>query len=224
MIVNEKSKQYLTSGQVAKILGITKITVNTWAKKGKLNCIRLPNGYRGFLSSEIYSMANNTIKNDFTIHTKKTICYVRVSSIEQSEQLDIQAQTLSNHCTTNKWVHEIIRDYGSGLDYDKKGIRKLIDKLFSREYNRLVVANKDVLARFGSEFIFAICERLNIEVVVLNAPQTITHIEKEFKTDIIEVMKTLNKRLYGEVSPKIKKAISDIDDVLNGFLLNDDLI
>lgn len=218
---NEGENVYLSMGQVCKILDVSRLTVIAWIKKGKLNCKIMPNGYRAFISNEIYELANIQ-KIDETV--KKTLCYVRVVSIEQSDLLDSQAQTLSTYCSNNKWLHEIIRDYGSGLDYDKKGIRKLIDKFFTKEYERLVITHKDVLARFGYEFIFAICERLNIEVIVLNSPQTILNIEDDFKTDLSEVLKVFNKRLYGDISPKIKKSLLDIEGIVNTFLINDDIL
>ncbi len=45
----------------------------------------------------------------------------------------------------------MIRDLGSGMNYRKKGLTKLITTLLDGEVARLVITHKDRLLRFGSE-------------------------------------------------------------------------
>ena len=47
----------------------------------------------------------------------------------------------------------IIEDIGSGLNLNKKGLRKIIDLAISGKINKLVIAHKDRLVRFGYELI-----------------------------------------------------------------------
>jgi putative resolvase len=49
------------------------------------------------------------------------------------------------------WSYEVIRDLGSGMNYRKKGLTKLITTLLDGEVARLVITHKDRLLRFGSE-------------------------------------------------------------------------
>ena len=64
-------------------------------------------------------------------------------------------------------TREVIRDLGSGMNYRKKGLVKLITTLLDGDVARLIVTHKDRLLRFGSELIFSICEYHDVEVLIL---------------------------------------------------------
>ena len=49
--------------------------------------------------------------------------------------------------------YNIIEDVGSGINFNRKGIRKIIDLAISGKINKIVVAYKDRLTRFGFELI-----------------------------------------------------------------------
>lgn len=45
--------------------------------------------------------------------------------------------------------HIIISDIGSGLNYKREGLKKIMDKAINGEIEELVIAYKDRLTRFG---------------------------------------------------------------------------
>ena len=49
--------------------------------------------------------------------------------------------------------YNIIEDVGSGINFNRKGIRKIIDLAISGKINKIVVAYKDILTRFVFELI-----------------------------------------------------------------------
>lgn len=49
--------------------------------------------------------------------------------------------------------YNIIEDIGSGINFNRKGIRKIIDLAINGKINKIVVAYKDRLTRFGFELI-----------------------------------------------------------------------
>src|SRR3712207_8305130 len=51
-----------------------------------------------------------------------------------------------------------ISDFGSGLNYKKKGLTRLIHLILEDRVERLVITHKDRLLRFGSELVFSLCE------------------------------------------------------------------
>ena len=65
----------------------------------------------------------------------------------------------------------MISDVGSGLNYNKRGLRRLISKICSGEVGRLVLTHKDRLLRFGSELVLSLCEHFGTEVVIVNASE-----------------------------------------------------
>ena len=85
---------YLSVGQVAKLLGIAVVTVRRWEKIGKLtSCFRTFGNHRRYSKHDIFRLLNNN---------KKTICYSRVSSHDQKKDLLVQEQKLLHFCEKNK--------------------------------------------------------------------------------------------------------------------------
>jgi predicted site-specific integrase-resolvase len=63
----------------------------------------------------------------------------------------------------------IIEDIGSGLNLNKRGIRKIIKLAISGKVNELVVAYRDRLTRFGYELIEDIIKTYSSgRIIVLN--------------------------------------------------------
>lgn len=100
---------------------------------------------------------------------RKPLAYARVSSHDQKEDLELQKQVLELYCAHQGWMFEVISDLGSGTDYHKKGLKRLLNEVLDGCVTRLVVTHKDRLLRFGAELVFAICEARNVEVVILNS-------------------------------------------------------
>ncbi|MBA4457744.1 recombinase family protein, partial [Cylindrospermopsis raciborskii CS-506_B] len=77
---------------------------------------------------------------------------------------------------------ETIYDLGSGLNYNKKGLQKLLKRILQGDVGRLVLTHKDRLLRFGSELVFAMCEEYETEVVIINKSTEETTFEQELVT------------------------------------------
>ena len=67
-------------------------------------------------------------------------------------------ELLEAFCAAKGWRHEVIADLGSGLNYRKKGLNRLLELVLHKRIRRLVLTHKDRLLRFGAELIFALCE------------------------------------------------------------------
>ncbi|CCQ53463.1 hypothetical protein CWATWH8502_3674 [Crocosphaera watsonii WH 8502] len=68
------------------------------------------------------------------------------------------------YCENKGWQVELIKDIGSGLNYKKRGLNKLIDKILNEEVSRLIITDKDRLLRFGSELIFSLCSHYQLDM------------------------------------------------------------
>lgn len=51
-----EEKDWLTTAEVASLLGVSTWTVTRWAKSGKLPAMTLPSGHRRFARTEIEKM------------------------------------------------------------------------------------------------------------------------------------------------------------------------
>ena len=85
---------------------------------------------------------------------KKNICYCRVSSIGQKSDLENQVDFMKSKYPN----YEIITDIGSGLNFNRLGLNKIINLGLNKDINELVIAYKDRLTRFGFELIQTIVE------------------------------------------------------------------
>jgi len=100
----------------------------------------------------------------------------------------------------------VIEDLGSGLNYQKKGLKLLIKRISRGEVGRLVVTHKDRLLRFGSELVFALCEQFGTEVVIINRSEDSTH-EDDLARDVLEIITVFSARLYGSRSHQNKQLV-----------------
>jgi predicted site-specific integrase-resolvase len=97
---------------------------------------------------------------------RKTIAYARVSSSDQKNDLERQKQLLELYCSSKGWAFELISDLGSGINYKKKGLKKLINLIIEDKIGRLVLTHKDRLLQFGAELIFSIgCKLKNTKPI-----------------------------------------------------------
>jgi predicted site-specific integrase-resolvase len=65
--------------------------------------------------------------------------------------------------------YEIVEDIGSGINFNRKGLRKIIKLGIEGKINKLIVAYKDRLTRFGFELIEdLIKEYSNGEIIIEN--------------------------------------------------------
>ena len=123
-----------------------------------------------------------------------TLAYARVSSQDQKADLERQISRLENYCSAQGWDYEIVSDLGSGMNYRKKGLKKLLESILEKKIKRLVLTHKDRLLRFGSEIIFSLCESKKIEVILINQADD-ESFEEELAQDVLEIITVFSARL-----------------------------
>jgi putative resolvase len=185
----------LSIGEMAVHLGVAVGTLRRWDREGRLHPkLRTLGGHRRYACAD-----ENT--------GGKTVCYARVSCADQKDDLVRQKARLLIHAEAQKWANiELIADLGSGMNYRKVGLKRLLTMLLSGEVSRLVVENKDRLLRFGAELVFWICRLRGVEVVVIEAAAK-ADFEVDLAKDVLEVITVFSSRLYGARSHK-RKTIS----------------
>lgn len=140
---------------------------------------------------------------------RKTIAYARVSSHDQKDDLERQKQVLELYCASKGWQYEIIADLGSGMNYHKKGLKRLLNRIIDGNIGRLVLTHKDRLLRFGAELVFSICEIKQVEIVIINQGED-TSFEEDLAKDMLEIITVFSARLYGSRSRKNQKLLENV--------------
>lgn len=203
-------------GQASKLLGVTIQTLRNWDKQGLLKPDEITKGGSRRYKLESLKNINKNIK--FNTDNLKTIAYARVSSHDQKDDLIRQVQVLELYCAKAGFNYEVIQDLGSGMNYYKKGLTKLLNLIFEGQVKRLILTHKDRLLRFGAELIFAICEAKEVEVIIINKGDENIKFEEELAKDVLEIITVFSARLYGSRSKKNKKLLDDMQGVINDNL------
>ena len=190
------------------MLGVTPQTLRKWENTGEL----LPErrSKTGTRYYDVNKMAG--INNE----GQPTVCYARVSSHDQKEDLNRQQELLEAYCAAKGWRCEVIRDLGSGMNYRKQGLNQLLELIMTRKMKRLVLTHKDRLLRFGAELIFTLCELQGIEIVIIHQgeqPSFEEELAQDVAQDLGEIITVFSARLYGSRSHKHKKMMESLKDV-----------
>ena len=196
--------KYYSSKTVTKILGVTAQTLRNWDKEGKLKPSYIKsNGYRYYSEDSIlsYTQERKTKKN------LNVIGYARVSSKKQEDDLNRQIDYLKQYISNKYQTFEIISDIGSGINYNKKGLQKLIEKINRKEVDIIVVQYKDRLLRFGFELIEYFASLNNVKIEVLDKKDKSE--EQELTEDLIQIITVFSYKLQGKRKSKTKALIND---------------
>lgn len=188
----------LQIGDAAKLRGVSIDTLRRWEKANKIAAVRTEGGHRRYRVADLLKIDKPDLRH--------TVIYGRVSTRDKKDDLARQIGVLELYCTERGFDPYTLQDIGSGLNYRKKGLLKLIDLLQRNEVERLIIADKDRLLRFGSELIFALCENNGAEVIILNRPVALEP-EQELVEDVLAVITVMSARLYGRRSKKNLKTM-----------------
>ena len=186
--------EFVNMKDAEKILGLSKSTLRTYEKEGKIETIRSETGWRKF-NVKKYLLDNNIEVKE---KVKKNIIYCRVSSYDRKEDLAHQVEFLQNKYP----LHGVITDIGSGINFKRKGLKKIIKMAIANELNEVVITYKDRLCRIGYELIeFLLKDYSNAKIIIENTEEK--KINEEITQDLIEIITVYSSKLHGRRSNKI---------------------
>lgn len=205
------SRKLVPIKDAADALGVTAQTLRRWEREGRLiPDERTAGGRRRY---DLARLKPELFHADLQSQ-RKTVAYARVSSHDQKADLERQKQVLEVYCARQGWTFEVIADLGSGMNYHKKGLKRLLDAIIEGEVGRLVITHKDCLLRFGAELVFTICQAKNVEVVILNQGEDTTF-EEDLAKDVLEIIMVFSARLYGSRSRKNQKLLDGVKQAVD---------
>jgi predicted site-specific integrase-resolvase len=205
---------YYTTTEFANLINVNPKTLRDWDKKGTLNPIKLNSGHRRYTDEHLLK-----IRNDVIIKEKRlNVLYVRESTKQQKNSLIEQKNKLKDFCVSSGInIDFIYEDFGSGLNYNRKNLKKLINDIVNNKIDKLIIFYKDRLVRFGFEFFLHLSEIYNFKIIIVDDSESQKSKEKEFADDIISIIHYFSMKLYGSRSykQKIKKAEDNLKEIKN---------
>jgi predicted site-specific integrase-resolvase len=191
------------SGIVAsKILGVHQRTLYLWDKKKIIETIRTPGGKRLYnVKKYLESIDKNTsnVENvnnpiiNSKLHNKNNYIYARVSSNGQKNDLERQIKVLLDLYPE----YNLISDIGSGMNLNRKGLRKIIDEAIKGRINEVVIVHKDRLCRFGYELVEDIIHKYSNGKIIIIENNPKKEIKEELVDDVLQIMNIFVAKING---------------------------
>ncbi|RUM60631.1 MAG: IS607 family transposase [Persephonella sp.] len=196
-------RKLLTIKNIKELYGISRITLINWEKKGLLNPIRTPGGQRRYRKEDIEELLNLKEKEEKT-EKADTILYARVSTKKQKKYLENQIKRLEEFAKNKGYKYEIISEIASGINENRRGLRKLLNKIKRGEVKTVIIEYPDRLARFGYEYLKFFMETFGVKIIVVNGKEETEDLNKELAEDLIAIVTSFSARIYGARSGKKK--------------------
>jgi predicted site-specific integrase-resolvase len=184
-------------------------TLRRWEKQKKIPpAHRTEGGQRRYAIDQLKSFDSCDKTTE-----RPTVAYARVCSHDQKEDLQRQVHMLEMYCSAKGWSFFVTKDLGSGMNYNKRSLKQLLDQIMNGQIGRLVITHKDRLLRFGAELVFSLCAVKNVEVVIINQGDE-SSFEEELAKDVLEIITVFSARLYGSRSHKNKQLIAKLQSAV----------
>jgi len=179
-------KKFVKGAVAVDILGISQQTLRKYADDGLIESKRTPGGHRIYNIKD-YLNKNSEDKSD------KFICYCRVSTYGQSDDLNKQIEYMKNKYPN----HEVIRDIGSGINFKRKGIQQIIDYAIKGLLRELVVSYKDRLCRIGYDLLEYILVQYSDTKIIIDEQHSEESVNEEIAKDILEIITVYSAKIHG---------------------------
>lgn len=206
--------KYVSSAKVRAVYDIAPETLRGWALKGSINAraIKNPGGRRTWMydlesiGHRMEPEVDQSTSSGGSSQQKSTVIYCRVSSNKQVPDLERQQALL----TTAFPDSQVITDIGSGINYNKPGLTKLVEMVCREQIGRVVVTFKDRLLRFGYELFEKMCKEHNVQIVVYADEQRNVQQAKDLETqelqeDLLSIVNVFVARRNGKKAGVLRR-------------------
>jgi predicted site-specific integrase-resolvase len=182
--MNEE-KKYVPSREASKIIGVHPATLRKWHKSGKIDVLLTEAGQRLYNVDKFIGISDES-------NSRKKICYCRVSSKKQKNDLQNQIQYLQSKYP----AHTIVTDIGSGINWNRKGLQNILELVFANNVSEIVVAHKDRLCRFAFDLLEWIFVQHGVKVIVCD--QENHSPESELSEDLMSIIHIFSCKQNGK--------------------------
>jgi len=194
-------------GEFAKKIGVTIQTLRDWDKSGKLKPeFRSKGKHRYYSDNQL-----NEILQKKSPKKRINVGYVRVSANHQKDDLKRQYELMELFLIKQGKEFKIIEDIGSGINYNKKGLKELLKLIATNQIDTIFILHKDRLVRFGYELIEEFAKLHNTKITIINKNEEKTD-EEELVEDILNIIHVFSCRLNGRRSHIKKKIIKELEN------------
>ena len=173
---------------VLKILKITRPTLSSYVKKGKIKTTTNPNGFYDYDDDSVYNLIG--VKN------REVAVYGRVSTHKQKDSLNTQINDIVSYANSNGYnVTKIYKDIASGLHFDRKEFKMLLNDVINHKIKIVIISHKDRLSRISFDMWKELFNEFNCSIIVIN---DIEDDDKGIFADIISLLHCFAMKMYSK--------------------------
>ena len=144
----------------------------------------------GLIKDKEGNLLSGRIQSGEPISTK--FFYCRVSSKKQEGDLERQVSLAKEQYPK----HNIIKDVGSGLNWKRKGLRKLLKEAHNGKVSEVIIFHKDRLCRFGFEILEYFFALNGVSLMVHDSGEQ-SATEQELAEDLLSIVHVFSARQHG---------------------------
>lgn len=192
----------MKSAKVLKVLRITRQTLVQYVKRKEIRVVPLPNGTYDYNDDDVYCKAGLASE-------RMNVVYARVSTAKQQADLENQEKTLIDYCNKNGIkVGKSYKDVASGLNFDRKQFKVLLDEILNFKVGKLYITYKDRLSRISFDMFKRLFSEFGCEIVVIYDTEEKAD-EIEIFEEIISMLHCFSMRMYSRRRKKKLELIRD---------------
>jgi putative resolvase len=177
----------IRTGDLAKRLGVRPETIRRYVKNQTIPFHRTPAGQLFFTESDVEKITG--VSKEIT---NKIWAFYARSSSGRKESLENQFQELSNAFGEAAFL---IKDSASGLNENRKGLKKLINLAKNEKITDIGITYSDRLTRFGFSYLSELFSQNNVTIHILHDTKNDTA-ENELMKDFMSLIASFSGRFY----------------------------
>lgn len=187
--------------EVLKLLKITRPTLSSYVKLGKIKVTKLGNGYYDYDDDSIYTFLGQPIPNFNRIN----IIYCRVSTYKQKNDLANQVLQVIDYCNSNNFIYnKVYQETASGIDFDRPEFSKLINDVINKKIDTIFITYKDRLSRLSFLTLESMFKQFGTKIVIINDKLNDNkYIEDDLFEELISIIHLFSTKIYSSRRKKI---------------------
>jgi predicted site-specific integrase-resolvase len=155
-ITNSLCQKFISPKQIRQHIEVSHTTLHRWVKSVLLEISWVPEDIVLRIFRTFFIAVDNP-------PGKKKICYCRVSSSKQMDDLERQ----KNYFRSIYPDHQLVTDIGSGINWKRKGLQAILEQAMSGVISKIGVAHRYRLCRFAFELLESIFSRCQVKLVLI---------------------------------------------------------
>jgi len=195
----------MKSKEVLKLLKVTRATLTSYIKSGKITGTKLENGYYDYNEESIYNFLNKP----YPFINRVNIIYARVSTYKQKNDLNNQVSQLIEYCSNNNIQYDkVYQEIASGINFDRNNFSQIVKLVINNKINNIYITYKDRISRLSFITLEKMFKQFGTNIIVINNTTNNTE-EYDLFEELINIIHLFSTKIYSKRHKKILNNIKN---------------